>query len=334
MLGFFGIEADIDLDAMRPGQGLASLTARLLGSVSEALENERPDFVLAQGDTTTVLATALASYYLKIPFGHVEAGLRTHRLFSPFPEEGNRVVATHLSSAHFVPTPAARDNLLREGIDPATIHMTGNTVIDALLETAGRDIPVGVDLDPAWRLILVTAHRRDNFGEPLRAICEAIVRLHDRHPDVAFLWPVHPNPAIGPLVAEVLGGRPRVKLCNPLSYGPFVAAMKRSFLILTDSGGVQEEAPALCKPVLILRETSERPESIAAGVARLVGTDTDAIGRETERLLLDPDAYRAMASGASPYGDGRAAGRVVEALATLLGVDGATDPGPGLGLRA
>jgi UDP-N-acetylglucosamine 2-epimerase (non-hydrolysing) len=318
-LAFFGIAPDIDLDLMRPGQSLVDLTARLLGSVAAALENERPDMVLAQGDTTTVLASALASFYLRVPFGHVEAGLRTGRLGAPFPEEGNRVVAGHLSALHLAPTAAARANLLREGVDPAAVVVTGNPVIDALLATARRDPPVGVELDPSARVVLVTAHRRDSFGAPLGRVCRAVAELHRRHPDVEFLWPVHPNPAVRPVVTGLLGGLPRVKLCDPLPYGRFVAAMKRAYLVLTDSGGVQEEAPALAKPVLVLRSESERPEAVEAGVARLVGTDPRAIVAEADRLLGDPSAYRAMARGASPYGDGRAAGRIVAAVARALG---------------
>jgi UDP-N-acetylglucosamine 2-epimerase (non-hydrolysing) len=320
MLGFFGIVPDVDLALMRPRQSLADLTARLLAGVAEALQADRPDMVLAQGDTTTVLAAALACFYQKIPFGHVEAGLRTGRLDAPFPEEANRVIAGRLATVHFAPTAAARDHLLREGIPPTTIHLTGNTVIDALHEAARRDVPIGVEIDPAARLVLVTAHRRDSFGAPLGRVCQAIAELHDRHPDVRFLWPVHPNPAVRPVVTARLGGLPRVTLCGPLGYGPFVSALRRSYLVLTDSGGVQEEAPALGKPVLVLRTESERPEAVEAGVARLVGTDPRAIVREADRLLTDPAAYRAMARGASPYGDGRAAGRVVAGVARALGV--------------
>jgi UDP-N-acetylglucosamine 2-epimerase (non-hydrolysing) len=325
MLDFFGVAADLDLHAMRPGQSLADLTARLLAALAEAFAKEGPDLVLAQGDTTTVLAAALASYYAKVPFGHVEAGLRTGRRFAPFPEEGNRVVAGHLAAVHFAPTESARANLLREGVDPVTVHVTGNTVIDALHEAVARvePLPAGLGLDPGARLVLVTAHRRDSFGEPLRRVCRAVAELHDRHRDIEVLWPVHPNPAVGPVVREVLGGRPRVRLCEPLGYGPFVAALVRSHLVLTDSGGVQEEAPALGKPVLVLRAESERPEAVEAGVARLVGSDPSAIVREADRLLTDPAAYRAMARGGSPYGDGRAAGRIVDAVARLLRVDGA-----------
>ena len=319
-LAFFAIVPDIDLDAMRPGQTLVDLTARLLVAISEALAREAPDLVLAQGDTTSVLATALACFYLKIPFGHVEAGLRTGKLSAPFPEEGNRVVAGHLSAIHFAPTTTARDNLLREGIDPSTILVTGNTVIDALLATARREIPIGVDVKGSSRLVLVTAHRRDSFGRPLRQICRGVAEILRRHPDVEVLWPIHPNPAVRPVVEEYLGQHPRALLCDPLSYGAFVSAMKRSSLILTDSGGVQEEAPALGKPVLVLRSESERPEALEAGTARLVGTETRAIVGEADRLLSDPDVYRKMAVGVSPYGDGHAAARIVEGIARMLGV--------------
>jgi UDP-N-acetylglucosamine 2-epimerase (non-hydrolysing) len=314
MLEFFAIEPDLDLDIMRPNQTLVELTSRLLIAIHEAIALERPDMVLAQGDTTTVLATAMASFYQKVPFGHVEAGLRTGRLFSPFPEEGNRILAGHLSTLHFAPTDRARSHLIREGIPGESIAVTGNTVIDALLMAARRDTPIGVDLDPTKRLVLVTAHRRDSFGEPIRRICRAIQRLHHRFPNVEFLWPVHPNPSIKTAVEEMLADEPRVRLCEPLAYGPFVSAIKRATLILTDSGGLQEEAPALGKPVLVLRDESERPEAIAYGVARLVGHDPDAIVSQASRLLVDQDAYSEMARGASPYGDGKAAGRIVAAV--------------------
>jgi UDP-N-acetylglucosamine 2-epimerase (non-hydrolysing) len=291
-------------------------------AMSRVLDRERPDIVLAQGDTTSVLATAMACLRHKLPFGHVEAGLRTHQLDSPFPEEANRVVASHLSSIHFAPTNSSRDNLEREGIEPERIHVTGNTVIDALLATVDRDVPIGVELDPRRRLILVTAHRRDSFGEPLRLICRAIRELHERFPEVEFLWPVHPNPLVQPVVEVLMRSCPRVRLCRPLSYGSFVSAMKRAALILTDSGGVQEEAPALGKPVLVMRNESERPEAVEAGVARLVGHDPRKIVEETTRLLCDREAYRAMARGMSPYGDGLAARRIVSIVGEQLGVDG------------
>jgi UDP-N-acetylglucosamine 2-epimerase (non-hydrolysing) len=320
MLEFFDIAPDLDLDIMRPDQSLVELTSRLLVGAHHAIGSEQPDLVLAQGDTTSVFAIALASFYRKIPFGHVEAGLRTHRLYAPFPEEANRVLAGHLSALHFAPTVTARENLLREGFAPGSITVTGNTVIDALLTAARRDIPIGVDLDPLKPLVLVTAHRRDSFGEPIRQICRAIIELHDRFPDLEFLWPVHPNPSIKPVVESLLAERPRVHLCDPLAYGPFVSAIKKSTLILTDSGGVQEEAPALGKPVLVMREESERPEAIAAGVAKLVGNETRAIVEAAARLLEDPAVYRSMARGVSPYGDGAAANRIVDVVGTFLGV--------------
>jgi UDP-N-acetylglucosamine 2-epimerase (non-hydrolysing) len=320
MLGFFGIQPDLDLDAMRPNQTLVELIARLLPAVHDAIAREQPAIVLGQGDTTTVLATAMASFYRKVPFGHVEAGLRTRRLYAPFPEEANRVLAGHLSALHFAPTASSRENLIREGIDADTIHITGNTVIDALFLAAERDIPIGVELDATRRMVLVTAHRRESFGEPIRRICRAVRELHDRFPDVEFLWPVHPNPSIKLVVAAAFADRPRVRLCEPLAYGPFVSAMKHATLILTDSGGVQEEAPALGKPVLVLREESERPEAISSGVARLVGHDPRVIVAVASRLLDGEDAYRSMARGVSPYGDGKAAERIVAAVGRFLGV--------------
>ncbi len=320
MLDFFAIAPNVDLDLMRPGQSLVDLTARMLPAVHSAIEGERPDLVIAQGDTTTVFVTALASFYARIPFAHVEAGLRTGRLDAPFPEEANRVLAGHLAALHFAPTADARANLLREGIADDWIIVTGNTVIDALFLAADRDEPIGVELDPTRRLVLITAHRRENFGAPIRGICRAVAELHDRFPDVQFLWPVHPNPSIGPVVRGAMAGLDRVLVCDPLPYGSFVAAMKRSTLILTDSGGVQEEAPALGKPVLVLRDESERPEAIASGVARLVGCEPLGIVAETARLLSDPVAYREMARGASPYGDGRAADRITAAIARHLDI--------------
>lgn len=318
MLEFFGVNADVDLNVMTADQRLAELTGQLITRLDRTLAQERPDIVLAQGDTTTVFASALASFYLRIPFGHVEAGLRSHNLGSPFPEEANRVLAGHLSALHFAPTPRARANLLAEGIPDERIHLTGNTVIDALFTAAEMETPVGVPLDPSRRLILVTAHRRDSFGEPIRQICAAIRELHDRHPDVQVLWPVHPNPRVRPVVESMLQDEPRVQLCAPLAYGPFVTAMKKAYLILTDSGGVQEEAPALGKPVLVMRNESERPEALEAGVALLVGPHRERIVTEADRLLNDPAAYARLARGASPYGDGRAAARIVEAIGRFL----------------
>jgi UDP-N-acetylglucosamine 2-epimerase (non-hydrolysing) len=322
MLEFFGLSADMDLNAMRDDQSLPELTARLLLLLDEALAAAAPDIVLAQGDTTTVLATALACFYRGVPFGHVEAGLRTGDLASPFPEEGNRVLASRLASLHFAPTPTARENLVREGIRPEAIRVVGNPVIDALFVAVARGVPIGVELDPAKRLILVTAHRRESFGPPIQGICRAVRALSQKHPDVEFLWPVHPNPSVGPVIRRLLGHEPRVHLCDPLAYGSFVSAMRRAYLVLTDSGGVQEEAPALGKPVLVLRDQTERPEAIQAGVARLVGTSEERVIAEVSTLLDDAAQHARMSAGGSPYGDGRAGRRIVEAVGQFLGVSG------------
>lgn len=318
MLAFFDLVADVDLDVMRPDQSLAQLTSRLIVGLDESLATIAPDVVLAQGDTTTVLATALAAFYRRIPFGHVEAGLRTDDFAAPFPEEANRVLSDRLAALHFAPTAGASENLRRDGIAENTIHVTGNTVIDALQETVRRKIPIGVDLDPKKRMILVTAHRRESFGAPLRQICQAVRALAARYDDVEFLWPLHPNPAVRGVVREIVGPLESVRFCEPLAYGPFTSAMSRSYLILTDSGGIQEEAPTLGKPVLVLRDTSERPEAIRAGVSKLVGTDEATIVREASRLLDEPAAYQSMSVGANPFGDGAAAGRIVEITKRFL----------------
>lgn len=314
VLNFFSIEPDIDLDIMRPNQALTTLTARLLLDLDDVLQAEKPDVVLVQGDTTTVMTVALACFYHRIPIGHVEAGLRTWDMQNPFPEEANRVIAGRLARWHFAPTESSRQNLLREGIADKDIVVTGNTVIDALLMTAAKDLDLGIELDPAKRLVLITSHRRENFGEPFRNICRALHTLAARNPDVQFLYPVHPNPNVKDVAHEVLGGCPNIYLCAPLDYAPFVAAMKRSYLIISDSGGVQEEAPALGKPVLVLREETERPEAVEQGVVKLVGPNYDRIVEEAQRLLDDESAYREMARGISPYGDGHGAERIVKVL--------------------
>jgi UDP-N-acetylglucosamine 2-epimerase (non-hydrolysing) len=318
VLRHFKILPDIDLDLMTVNQNLSNLAARILIDFDAVLGSAKPDGVIAQGDTTTVMAVSLACFHRQIPFGHVEAGLRTGDLANPFPEEANRVIAGKLAKWHFAPTENARQNLLREGVHDADIHVTGNTVIDALLQTASSDMEIGVDLDPHKRLVLVTSHRRENFGEPLRNICTAINSLAVQNPGMQFLYPVHPNPNVKDVAFSMLGGLENVVLCEPLDYGPFVAAMKRSYLILSDSGGVQEEAPALGKPVLVLREETERPEAVEQGVVKLVGSDSDRIVRETQRLLDDECAYRAMARGISPYGDGHASERIVRVLRESL----------------
>jgi UDP-N-acetylglucosamine 2-epimerase (non-hydrolysing) len=311
---FFGIEPDIDLDIMRPNQALTTLTARLLLDLNDVLLSEKPDAVLVQGDTTTVMTVSLACFYHRIPIGHVEAGLRTWDMQNPFPEEANRVIAGILAKWHFAPTEGSRQNLLKEGVADNEILVTGNTVIDALLMTASRDLEIGVDLDSKKRLVLVTAHRRENFGEPFRNICRALRMLAENNPDVQFLYPVHPNPNIKTVAHEFLSELPNFILCEPLDYAPFIAAMKRAYIILTDSGGVQEEAPALGKPVLVLRDETERPEAVEHGVVKLVGPNHERIVEEAQRLLENESAYRAMARGISPYGDGKASGRIVQAL--------------------
>ncbi|MCO6427294.1 non-hydrolyzing UDP-N-acetylglucosamine 2-epimerase [Nitrosomonas communis] len=314
VLNVFGIEPDIDLNIMRPNQALTTLTARLLLDLDDVLLAEKPDAVLVQGDTTTVLAVALACFYQGIPVGHVEAGLRTWNINNPFPEEANRVITGKLAHWHFVPTEGSRHNLLREGVADEKIFITGNTVIDALLTIAARNITLPLQIEPDRRLVLITAHRRENFGEPLRHICLAIQALAQKNPDVDFLFPVHPNPNVTDIVNKLLANKPNIHLSAPLDYVHFVAALKRSYLILTDSGGIQEEAPALGKPVLVLRDETERPEAIEQGVAKLVGTHVDHIMQATQHLLDDTTIYQAMAKGISPYGDGHAAERIVNVL--------------------
>ena len=326
MLRFFDLTVDLDLRVMESDQSLAGLTARLLTELDAALEKESPDLVLAQGDTTSIFVTALACFYRGIPFGHVEAGLRTHDLGLPFPEEANRVLAGRLARLHFAPTPKARENLESEGVARDAVHVVGNTGVDALLATRQRVLSADVDLDPTRRLILVTAHRRESFGEPIVRICRAIARIAQQFPDTEFLWPVHPNPNVRGVVHAALGDHPRVRLTEPLSYGPFVQAMNAATLILTDSGGVQEEAPALGKPVLVLRDESERPEAISAGVSLLVGSDDDRIFRAARLLLDDEAAYARMSVGASPYGDGRASARITRIIQAFLSVDCEGEP--------
>lgn len=314
VMNFFGIVPDIDLNIMRPNQALTTLTARLLLELDNVLQAEKPDVVLAQGDTTTVMAVALACFYHRIPFGHVEAGLRTWDMQNPFPEEANRVIAGRLARWHFAPTESSRQNLLREGVKDTDIIVTGNTVIDALLMTASKDLNVGVELDESKRLVLVTSHRRENFGEPFRNICRALRTLAESNTDIQILYPVHPNPNIKDVAHEMLGNCNNIILCDPLDYDPFVAAMKKAYLIISDSGGVQEEAPALGKPVLVLRDETERPEAVEMGVVKLVGPHFDRIVQDAQLLLDSRAAYLAMARGISPYGDGKGAQRIVAVL--------------------
>jgi UDP-N-acetylglucosamine 2-epimerase (non-hydrolysing) len=317
VLELFSIQPDYDLDLMQEDQSLPELSAAIFTHLDPVLQEFRPDWVLAQGDTTTVAITSLLSYYRGIRFGHVEAGLRTHDKWQPFPEEINRRVAGVIADLHFAPTAWARGNLLREGIDESCIRVTGNTVIDALQVVAAQPAPSEVnslvsEMDDR-RLILVTAHRRENFGRPLEDICAALSALASRR-DVEIIYPVHLNPNVQEPVQRLLKDVPHITLLPPLDYLPLVHLMKHAALILTDSGGIQEEAPAFGIPTLVLRLVTERPEGIEAGTLRLVGTDPARIVGEANRLLDDPAAYASMAMAANPYGDGHAAGRIVAAL--------------------
>jgi UDP-N-acetylglucosamine 2-epimerase (non-hydrolysing) len=323
VLDIAGIVPDHDLDLMTPGQTLDALTARALVEIGKVLDLEQPDWVVVQGDTTTVMAGAIAAYYRKIPVCHVEAGLRSGDIHHPWPEEVNRRVVGSFAALHCAPTTTARDALLRENVDPATVHVTGNTVIDALQWVTARvgDSPALADglraLEERFagrRIIGVTSHRRENFGEGMQAIAKAVKSIASRQ-DVAVIFPVHLNPQVRAVMKTELAGLDNVALLEPLDYPQFARLLDISHLMLTDSGGVQEEAPALGKPVLVMRETTERPEGIAAGTARLVGTDADRIVRETNRLLDDPAAYAAMAQAHNPFGDGHAAERIADLLA-------------------
>jgi len=317
VLSVFAIKPHHDLGLMRDRQTLSDLTARALQALTPVLEAERPDIVIAQGDTTTTFTASLAAFYVKAAFGHVEAGLRTDDKFDPFPEEMNRRLTTRLTDLHFAPTALAADNLLKEGVPPARIRVTGNTVVDALHSVASREFAFGDDalhqaVTRPGRLLLVTAHRRENWGEPMRSICEAILALLERFPDAHVIFPMHRNPVVREVVVPLLRDREQILLTEPQEYVPFVHLMKASYLVLTDSGGAQEEAPGLGKPVLVLRKTTERPEGVLAGTARLVGTMKEDIVQEASRLLSDPAAYAAMARAVSPYGDGQAARRIRE----------------------
>jgi UDP-N-acetylglucosamine 2-epimerase (non-hydrolysing) len=312
-LSDFGLAADDDLDLMRAGQQLGDLSARALTALTHAFERQQPGLVLAQGDTTSVFCAALACYYNRIPFGHIEAGLRTGRRYFPFPEEMNRVLTGQLTEIDFVPTPGARDNLIREGIDPARIHITGNTVIDALFMTIKRPLPVPI-VPSTSKYILVTAHRRENFGEPLEQICLALLDLVQRYLDLSVVYPVHPNPEVRRVVDRLLARHDRIKLLEPVGYAEFVALMKNASILLTDSGGVQEEGPALAKPVLVLRNETERPEGVNAGTVKLVGWRRDSIVEAVSELWDRPEAYTRFARATNPYGDGRAADRIAAIL--------------------
>lgn len=324
VLEIAGIVPNHDLDLMRPDQSLDDLTAALLSGLSRVMDADRPDWVVVQGDTATAMAGALAAYYRKIPVAHVEAGLRSGDIHHPWPEEVNRKIIGTIAALHCAPTETAADALRRENVDPATIHVTGNTVIDALQWITARidrhpDLASGLtELEQRFagkRIVGVTSHRRESFGEGMQAIASAIRRLAER-PDVAVIFPLHLNPNVRAVMNERLAGLDNVALIEPLDYPHFARLLDIATLMLTDSGGVQEEAPALGKPVLVMRETTERPEGVTAGTARLVGTDADRIVAEAERLLDDEAAYAAMARAHNPFGDGKSAGRIAELLAT------------------
>ena len=329
VLRLFDLQPEYDLNVMKPGQDLFDITTQILTGLKPVLAAEQPDLVLVHGDTSTTLAASLAAYYTRVKVGHVEAGLRTNNKWAPFPEEMNRRLTGAMTDVHFAPTATAKANLLREGVSADAIHVTGNTVIDALLAVvdklrADAELRQRLDkefsfLDPNRRLILVTGHRRENFGEGFQNICHALADIASAHPDVQVLYPVHLNPNVRQPVHDILAARQldNVHLIDPVDYLPFVYLMDRAHLIITDSGGVQEEAPSLGKPVLVMRETTERPEAVEAGTVRLVGTNRQKLVAEAERLLADPAAYAAMAQAHNPYGDGQASQRIVKTLLNL-----------------
>jgi len=325
VMEIFGLSADFDLNVMAPNQTLGDVTCKVLKGMEGVFEQWRPDMILVQGDTTTVMAAALAAFYHKIAVGHVEAGLRTGNIYSPWPEEMNRMIAGCLATQHYAPTPRSRDNLLKENKNPDTVFVTGNTVIDAL-----HDAVAIMDGDPALtskleaefpfldaskRLVLVTGHRRENFGEGFIHICNAIARVAKR-PDVQVVYPMHMNPNVRKPVTDILGHLENVHLIEPLDYLSFLFMMRKSYLIMTDSGGVQEEAPSLGKPVIVMRDTTERPEAVEAGTVILAGTETETMASAAERLLDDAAFYDKMAHAVNPYGDGKASARIAEIVAT------------------
>lgn len=326
VLEIFDIQPDVDLDLMEPNQALAAFTARAISAIDGYLDVHKPDMVVVQGDTTTVFCAALCAFYRRIPVAHVEAGLRTWNKYSPFPEEMNRVLATRLADLHFAPTATSRDNLIKEGVAPERIYVTGNTVIDALHMAVAKvkDNPPSIPrLDPdvmtnGRPLVLITGHRRENFGEGFQNICRAVSSLAQEFPWVFFVYPVHLNPNVKEPVFKLLGNLQNVFLIEPVSYLAFVALMNRATLVLTDSGGVQEEAPSLGKPVLVMRETTERPEAVEMGTVKLVGTSADRIFESVAALLTDEKAYADMANVVNPYGDGKATARILSACARFL----------------
>ena len=339
VLALFEIRPDYDLNIMTSGQDLFDVTCNVLQGLKKVLHEEQPDVVLVHGDTSTTMAASMAAFYCRIPVAHVEAGLRTHNKFAPFPEEINRQVTTRVTDLHFAPTESARQNLLAESIPDSSIYVTGNTVIDALLTVvdkvrqpgarksieadfisrfpALRDVFVSPSATIPRKLILVTGHRRENFGEGFESICRALQHIASNHPDVEIVYPAHLNPNVQEPVNRILAGVPSVHLIGPLDYLPFVYLLDRAHLVITDSGGVQEEAPSLGKPVLVMRETTERPEAVDAGTVKLVGTDPDKIIAETTVLLTDPTEYKKMSQAHNPYGDGKACPRIIKAIDLL-----------------
>ncbi|GAC1610359.1 MAG: UDP-N-acetylglucosamine 2-epimerase (non-hydrolyzing) [Mycobacteriales bacterium] len=337
VMDLFALSPAADLDVFAPRQTLTQVTTRVLEGLTQVFRELQPDVVLVQGDTTTTMAGAMAAFYARIPVVHVEAGLRTRDRFSPYPEEVNRRLTTTLADLHLAPTPQAQDHLLREGVPAAAVVVTGNTVIDALRWTVDQparpeDAHLLPDPEDGRRVVLVTTHRRESWGAPMRGVAAALRRIASSRPDLLVVLPMHRNPVVREALEPALSGLENVMLTEPLAYGAFSRLMQRAAVILTDSGGVQEEGPSLGKPVLVLRESTERPEAIAYGTARLIGTDPDRLVAETLRLLDRPDDYRAMATAVNPYGDGRAAERSVTALAHFLGLSDRVaapfDPGP------
>jgi UDP-N-acetylglucosamine 2-epimerase (non-hydrolysing) len=316
-LRLFGIVPDFSFDVMRPNQNLCDLTGDLLTHLKELLERQRPDLILVQGDTTTAFCGALAAYYHKISVGHVEAGLRSGDKFNPYPEEINRTMIGAIADWHFAPTEGARENLIKEGVRTERVFVTGNTVVDALLRMRERSVlpaPVKVSSPDKTKTIVMTCHRRESFGDELLQILDAAKEIAERNPEVIIVYPLHPNPNVAGAARKVLSGMDRVRLVEPMDYLSFLGLLESSYLILSDSGGVQEEAPSLRKPILVMRKTTERPEGIAAGIARLVGTETDVIVREAELLLRNPEEYRRRTQAVNPYGDGKSGEKIARII--------------------
>lgn len=323
VLKLFGLKVDYDLNIMKHNQTLTSILTSTLQGLEEIILREKPDMILVQGDTSTSFAAGLAAYYYKVPLGHIEAGLRTFDKWSPFPEEINRKLTTSLADLHFPPTQNSVANLVEEGVSRNSIYLTGNTVIDALLEVVKKNYDlkkIGINLNPDKKNVLVTTHRRESFGKPMENTCRAILRLAERHKDeVEIILPVHKNPVVKDTVSNILGPVDNVKLIDPLDYEPFVHLMRASYIVLTDSGGVQEEAPSLGKPVLVMRDKTERPEAVSAGTVKLVGANEELLFGEANNLIENSEAYNAMSKAINPYGDGRASERIVKAVLFYFG---------------